>query len=688
MKMGARLRKLFGIPDRARPDLRQYGRTGDARYVPQVANWGRSPHDPSLVVCQANRWDKISVQDYDRLRYYPVVADALQTIRKPVERANFHFACSDPRVSALASELLTSHIRELIRVLMKGALEFGWQAVEIIWEPAFDVVVSAGQSTAEEGVIAYPIAWTVRRWSAFSAEDTRLLVRANTGEFYGVRQHVYATRRDVHRSKCVHFANDMDCGGNYGVARTKAVLPFVEIAESVWDDMALFSRYFAVPWKFGRSPGGSTSQGYDADGHAIQRNNVDIMREALEAMESGHSVSLPSEYDENGNQKWDISVVQPPAEDRYVDKLEFLHSTIRVGLMVPEMVSSQAPGSGTYNLGETQVDLFLSNVESYLDQLAVTINLQLLRTWKSLNFGEDAPHVSIVFEPVNAKLKSALLEALLNMFSAGTPIRDAEGGEYDADWLALAEDYGIPLSKQTLDQRADALRSLVMQRLDGPSDPGAPAEPPDAPTDPPPPVPGVALNDNRDPNGQYARSGTGDQTGRKGEDAPEDAPSDDVPADDPKAGESGSIEDHPLYDRAHTVGGIAPSGYGAFGPVYPQFKGDYEGARDHLMKVKAGIAEGVFDHPELGPIDLPWGEPASKRRRGLGLSKILQKHPEAVRDLDKRLESAEVDRRRSTRNKIVLVGNGFEAAVNLEYFGDKVTYLVTAYEPITKGGSS
>ncbi len=47
---------------------------------------------------------------------------------------------------------------------------------------------------------------------------------------------------------------------------------------------------------------------------------------------------------------------------------------------------------------------------------------------------------------------------------------------------------------------------------------------------------------------------------------------------------------------------------GAFGPQFDQFKGDAQGAIDHLMQQRSGEAIGALNHPVLGDIDLVWGE--------------------------------------------------------------------------------
>jgi hypothetical protein len=469
------------VRTRKAPDLRSLGRTGDARYVPQMTRWGQKGQ---AVVCLANRFDDVSIRDYDRVRMYPVVRDALSTIVSPIKRANFHFSCSDQAIADLAMQEVGPHIGYLVGQLIRGGAEFGRQSMEIVWRPSFDVEVPGGQASSEQPTLRYPLVWSIDGFKAFSPQDTAVLIGIRTGRFGGIRQFLPVRHQDVPARKLVHFVHDQEFDSNYGIPRTKSCVPFVEIAESVWDDMALYSKLFAVPIKKGRHRPGHTPTGEGG-----QIDNAQMMVDLASSIDSGQSVSLPAEYDKNGNLLWDFEFVQPPGEDRYVDKLRFLHETIRISLVVPEMASSSAPDTGTYNLGETQIDLFLTNIESYLDELATTINDQLMRQFVDYNFGAQAPDCKLVFEPLDIKVKHALLKALLGMLGSGLPVEDADGQQYEADWPKLAEDAGIALRVRTLRQQAAGMQRAIIERLGTPGG----AEDPQA-----------GSGKNRGPNGEFA----------------------------------------------------------------------------------------------------------------------------------------------------------------------------------------
>jgi len=448
------------------PDTRPLARTGDARYVPQIASW--RVEKGGKVVCMANRYDEVSIRDYDRARFYPVVRDALACKVTPLRRANFHFVCARQDIADLAKQELGPHISDLVNILTKGGTEFGYQVVEKVWEPKFEVAVTTTQSDSSSQIERdFPFIWTIRRFASLSPLDTRLLVYSETGEFAGARQFVGMVKeRDIPRSKCIHYARNKEFDGNYGIPDVKPSIPFIELVESVWDDMGMYSKRFAVPWTIGHHKPGFHSAGLDSNKKPIQQSCADLMDSTLSSLESGHSVSLPSEFDANGNPLWGIEITQPPGEDRYVEKIKLLNDMIRIGLIVPEMASSESPDTGTYNLGEAVLDLFIENCEATLDELKKVIDDQLVKDFVLFNFGADAPECKIVFEPLNTKVKRALLRTLLSLLSSGVPVEDKDGNSLEPDWSGVAQDNGLSLVTISAAQRIkNAMQSAIENRL-------------------------------------------------------------------------------------------------------------------------------------------------------------------------------------------------------------------------------
>ena len=135
---------------------------------------------------------------------------------------------------------------------------------------------------------------------------------------------------------------------------------------------------------------------------------------------------------------------------------------------------------------------------------------------------------------------------------------------------------------------------------------------------------------------------------------------------------------HPLSIKGETVGAGYNSQTGAFGPRFQQFKGDSAGAIAHLVQQQDGEAIGALHHPDLGDIDLVWGEAGTGASDGYGLAKLLKWHPEVVDGLQEILSSMKVASR--SENRIRLESADHAASVRLSWDGQAKHWLLTAYE--------
>lgn len=130
--------------------------------------------------------------------------------------------------------------------------------------------------------------------------------------------------------------------------------------------------------------------------------------------------------------------------------------------------------------------------------------------------------------------------------------------------------------------------------------------------------------------------------------------------------------------------------YGHFGPVYRQFAGDASGAIAHLRSIRDGEAIAALSHPDIGDIDLPWGQTSDDpTAKGYGLAKIERWHPEAVDNLQNAL--ATLPLKSQSPNRIVLENGDHRAVVRLDYNGSQKTWLLTHFgkdiPDVASGGS-
>lgn len=118
---------------------------------------------------------------------------------------------------------------------------------------------------------------------------------------------------------------------------------------------------------------------------------------------------------------------------------------------------------------------------------------------------------------------------------------------------------------------------------------------------------------------------------------------------------------------------------GPFGPIFRDVDpGNWKAVVARLSEAQNGEVHGALDHPEVGSIDVVWGEPGTGHHDGYGLSKILQYHPEVVEDLPAIIRSMVVVSR--SDNRIKLESADHRGGIRLDWDGQQKTWLITAFE--------
>lgn len=130
--------------------------------------------------------------------------------------------------------------------------------------------------------------------------------------------------------------------------------------------------------------------------------------------------------------------------------------------------------------------------------------------------------------------------------------------------------------------------------------------------------------------------------------------------------------------KASGTADIKPTGHGAFGDIYDQFKGKAQEAIAFLSEKQNGEAIGALHHKDVGDIDLVWGNEGPGHSDGFGLAKLVKFHPEVLNDLQGLIDDMHVVSRNA--NRITLESDTHKSAVQLEWDGEKKNWLLTAFE--------
>lgn len=118
-------------------------------------------------------------------------------------------------------------------------------------------------------------------------------------------------------------------------------------------------------------------------------------------------------------------------------------------------------------------------------------------------------------------------------------------------------------------------------------------------------------------------------------------------------------------------------GNGEFGPIYEGVIG--KDAIDFLIFRKKGEIRNALYHPQIGNIDLIWGKSGEK---GYGLAKILEKHPEAIKNLSESINRGKIVEELPERIIMINEENNQRSIIDLQFNNKLKTWVVTSYIPI------
>lgn len=119
---------------------------------------------------------------------------------------------------------------------------------------------------------------------------------------------------------------------------------------------------------------------------------------------------------------------------------------------------------------------------------------------------------------------------------------------------------------------------------------------------------------------------------------------------------------------------------GQFGPVIDVEAHNHDWGQivNRFKEIESGEAPKAIYHPDIGDIDVVYGDYDPVKGKGMGLKKILEKHPEVIEKLPEIIEGATILTK--TNNRIRLENGDNLAVIRLDYSGEAKTWLMTAFE--------
>lgn len=143
-----------------------------------------------------------------------------------------------------------------------------------------------------------------------------------------------------------------------------------------------------------------------------------------------------------------------------------------------------------------------------------------------------------------------------------------------------------------------------------------------------------------------------------------------------------TIQATPPARRIAFAARLNPEESGPHGPILREFYHDAAAAIRKLSQLEDGEAVAALWHPEVGDIDLVWGESGKTASQGFGLAKILKWHREVTHDLQGILSRLAMDSEHPPNaNTIQLTDGHYHAVIRLNWKGKPKTWLLTEFGP-------
>jgi hypothetical protein len=133
----------------------------------------------------------------------------------------------------------------------------------------------------------------------------------------------------------------------------------------------------------------------------------------------------------------------------------------------------------------------------------------------------------------------------------------------------------------------------------------------------------------------------------------------------------------PQFRAMESLRSGGPVDLGPRGPVYHAYRGKPAEAISFLQRAKKGTVPGAFYNPEVGEIDLPWGN------REAGLRHIIDKHVRGQKDLklaDLPEQMANMKVLKRETDRVLLGSSTHRGVVRLDFNAETNRWLLTAFE--------
>jgi len=172
------------------------------------------------------------------------------------------------------------------------------------------------------------------------------------------------------------------------------------------------------------------------DSTGTKKNAVEVIQSMIEDLKSHATLTIPREYDENGNLMFDVEYLESQMRgadfNSYLNRLDMEKAR---AIFVPDLLFGTGR-VGSYELGKEHKATFMNGLMGIVDDVAQYIQKYYVEDLIQLNFGAKTEVPKFTYMPLTQVSQDALLKVVGEVIKVNPDIIDIEN---------LAPTLGIPL---------------------------------------------------------------------------------------------------------------------------------------------------------------------------------------------------------------------------------------------------
>ena len=377
---------------------------------------------------------------YRKMRKHPTIAFARWLVTAPVISSAWAFEANDSAPEG-AKEFIDTTLQSLrlhlLRTVLNGWVDFGWQGFEVVYQVDTNGKVKP------------------RKLKALLQDNTTILVEPSTGAYAGLLNEFDDDAIVLESQDTLCFSFEPEGNDLYGSSMLENIRAQYDQWETISEAANRFDEKIAGTHLLIYFPPGFT----EVDGE--DKDNAEIAREIMTSWQSTGQVCVPTAISPSASDpggSWKIELLSDTSGQggKFIERMSYIDKLFVRGLGLPERAALEGE-YGTKADASEHADFAIMNMELRHQEVAQTVNWHLVDRLLEWNYGEQYKGtVYLVPAPISDQQRAWLRKLYMQLL--GSP--DAAVLESESvDIEALRDAAGVPSKK--LDDAAPATLPVV-----------------------------------------------------------------------------------------------------------------------------------------------------------------------------------------------------------------------------------